>query len=95
MGRRGELELQLQGLPIPAKFLTCEPLFKADNTATVLLASQPLNADLFDGVSVSGPVPLFFAADKDCALAALSTNIASTHEDIRRINLSFHTMEHV
>jgi hypothetical protein len=81
----GKMELQLQGLPLPAKFLTNEPLLRADNTATVLLASHPLNADLFDGCSHAGLVPIFFASDKGAALASITANTATTFEGNRKI----------
>jgi hypothetical protein len=70
----GKLELQLQGLPLPAGMLASEPLMRADNVATIVLASHPLNADLFDGGSHAGPVPVLFAADKDMALVSLLAN---------------------
>jgi hypothetical protein len=70
----GKLELQLQGLPLQANLLTRKPLKHADIATTMVLASHPLNADLFDGASHAGPVLVLFAAHKDMVLASLIAN---------------------
>jgi hypothetical protein len=85
----GKLELQLQGLPLPAKFLTAEPILKSDNIPTIRIGAWPLHADLFDGTTHAGPVPTFFATDKAAALAAISANIAEAYEG------DYDTLNHV
>ena len=75
----GKLELQLQGLPLPAKFLTSEVPYRGDNVHVIVLASIPLNADLFDGQTHSGPVPLLFSSHKEETLASLLANPQLAH----------------
>ena len=75
----GKLELQLQGLPLPAKFLNSEVPYRKDNVHVIILASIPLNADLFDGVYHAGPVPLLFSSHKEETLASLLANPGLAH----------------
>ena len=74
MADGGKLELQLQGLPLPARFLTSEVPYRGDNVHVIVLASIPLNADLFDGQLHAGPVPLLFSSHKEETLASLLAN---------------------
>ena len=41
-----------------------------------------LKADLFDGESTAGPVPIFFAEEPDVAMVAMTANVARAHADI-------------
>lgn len=41
---------------------------------TVLIKSWDLNADMFDGDALAGPVPTLFATDPDAAMANLLQN---------------------
>ena len=75
----GKLELQLQGLPLPAKFLTSEVPYRGNNVHVIVLASIPLNADLFDGQMHAGPVPLLFSSHKEETLASLLANPQLAH----------------
>ena len=75
----GKLELQLQGLPLPARFLTSEVPYRGDNVHVIVLASIPLNADLFDGQLHAGPVPLLFSSHKEETLASLLANPQLAH----------------
>jgi hypothetical protein len=76
-----EVVLELQSLPTNARYLT-KPNLKADNTDSVLVSTFKLNADLFDGESISGPVPLIFAPDREATLAAFAANPDTLHGDI-------------
>ncbi len=89
----GNIALELQGLPLPAKFL--KPLHYNDNVATILLASQVAASDLFDGVTHSGPVPVFFGADPSTAAAALCDDPAKVYEHIAQLSSVFLLAEHL
>jgi hypothetical protein len=79
----------LQGLLLPARFLSGDVLLRADNVATVLLASVPLRADLFDGTTHAGPVPLLFASKKEEALECISKHPETMHEGTEGWNFCF------
>lgn len=89
-----KLQLELQSLPTQARFLT-KPNLKADNCVSVLVAKFAVNADLFDGTSHAGPVPLVFTPDRDATAAALAEFSATLHDDISAVNNHFLTMEHL
>jgi len=80
-----KMELHIQAMPCPASRLQKLQL-TGDNVTTVLIGTFPLNADLFDGVSHAGPVPVFFTNDTNAARASLAANPANTHAEIKKIN---------
>lgn len=88
------LQLELQSLPTQARFLT-KPNLKADNCVSVLIVKFAVNADLFDGISHAGPVPIIFTPDRTATAAALAAFPASLHDDISAVNNHFLTMEHL
>ncbi len=53
--------------------------------ASVLLAEWPVSTDYFDGITISGPIPRFFAASPDKALEALNSDPAKAFKDLQRI----------
>jgi hypothetical protein len=89
-----EVILELQSLPTNARYLT-KPNLKADNTVSVLVSTFKLNADLFDGESISGPVPLIFTPDREATLAAFAANPDTLHADMSAVNERFLQMEHL
>jgi hypothetical protein len=86
--------LELQTMPTQAGNLT-KPSFKADNSISVLLAMIVIRAEMFDGRNISGPVPVFFANDRESALDGLITNPEQTLADISLLNSRFLRMEHI
>jgi hypothetical protein len=63
--------------------------------ATVLLAEWHLTTDYFDGSTVSGPVPRFFALNPGEARDALSRDLAKVFKDLQRIYSWLFVSEHV
>lgn len=95
-GTRGSagIQAELQSLPTQARFLS-KPNLKADNSVSVLVVAFKLNADLFDGTSHAGPVPLIFSPDRASTEAAFINFPATLHDDITTINNHFLLMEHL
>jgi len=91
-GTSGRLELELQCLPCPVKFL--KPIHQADNTPTIRLSGSALAVDMFDGSSHSGPVPVFFAADPDTVQQQLVADRDAAHDIVTMINNIFIIPEH-
>ncbi len=74
-----------------------KPFFylSSDAVVTVLLAEWHLATDYFDGFTVSGPVPRFFAPDPEEAREALSRDKAKVFKDLQRIYARLFVSEHV
>lgn len=94
VNNEGNIQLELQCLPIQARYLTKEAL-KRDNCVSVLLGTFPLNVDMFMGKNPGGPVPIFFAEDRDRAHAQITANPELLRTDIATVNAQFLCMEHV
>jgi hypothetical protein len=92
--RSGDHNLEIQSLPTQARYLTKANL-KQDNSVSVLLGSFPLCVDLFQGQNPGGPVPLFFAADRDKASDQISKNPDAVRADIAAVNATLLHMEHL
>jgi hypothetical protein len=88
------VQMELQSLPTQARYLT-KPNLKSDNSVSVLVMAFGLNADLFDGNSHAGPVPLLFSTDVTATAAALSAGPYIIHEDLADINNRILMMEHL
>jgi hypothetical protein len=59
--REGELELQLQVIPMPVAEVKARPLLAADNVAVHVPKSWPIKSLVFDGqAGLRGPVPVLF-----------------------------------
>ena len=75
--------------------LTNTNLFYSDNLPTVLIKSWPLEADLFDGDLLAGPVPSLYSDDPDASLAAITSDPLKSHWDLQKISKTFFMAETV
>ncbi len=62
---------------------------------SVLLGSFPINADLFSGTDPGGPVPLFFAPNREKTLSIMNANPDLLRRDISLVNSQLLRMEHL
>jgi hypothetical protein len=88
------LRLEIQGLPAAPTFIQ-KKYFQGDNAVSILLGSFPLNADMFDGSTALGLVPIFFSAKPQEALHHLNNNPDATKEITTSINSRLLIMEHL
>jgi hypothetical protein len=88
------IRLEMQSLPANSKLLTKANL-RGDNSVSVLLGSFPINADLFSGTDPGGPVPLFFAPNREKALSTMNANPDLLRRDISLVNSQLLRMEHL
>jgi len=88
------LQLEIQSLPMQARYLTKAAL-KRDNSVSVLQGFFPLKADMFAGQNPGGPVPSFFAVERDAVYAQLLNNPDPIRDDIATLNACFIRMEHL
>jgi len=79
------LQLEMHYLPAPLHIVINLGL-DIDNTPVVLLIAEPLAADLFDGTSHAGIVPLFFAPAVDAALITVGGDPAFAHNLVTALN---------
>jgi len=68
---------------------------RRDNVPTVLLASWPLEANLWDGEILSGPVPSLFSTDVKASEDGLRDSPDRAHADMARLSRMFFMAEHV
>jgi hypothetical protein len=92
--REKKIQLEFQTLPAHSKSLTKANL-RGDNTISVLLGSYPVNADLFAGPDPTGPVPLFFAPDREKTAQLIYDNPDQLRHDISAVNSQILVMEHL
>jgi hypothetical protein len=92
--RERKVQLEFQTLPVHSKSLTKANL-RGDNTISVLLGAYPVNADLFAGPDPTGPVPLFFAPDREKTAELLYRNPDQLRHDIATVNSQILMMEHL
>jgi hypothetical protein len=92
--REKKMQLEFQTLPVHSKSLTKANL-RGDNTISVLLGSYPVNADLFTGPDPTGPVPLFFAPDRERTAELICQNPDQLRHDISSVNSQILIMEHL
>jgi hypothetical protein len=90
----GDLVLELQLLPAPARLLNKQNL-KQDNAVSVLLKAFKLRTEMFQSGPISGPVPLLFAPDRPTAHASLHLDSTGLQMDLRTLNERFLVMEHM
>ena len=67
----------------------------SDNLPTVLIKSWPLEADLFDGDQLAGPVPSLHSHDPDASLAGITSDPLKSHWNLQKISKSFFMAETV
>ena len=90
----GQIQLQLQGLPSPAKFLNSAQ-FNGDNSVSVLLGTYDLQTDMSVTQMFRGPVPLLFAANQELARDGVIADPANVFRGVHEINNRFLLMEHL
>jgi len=59
------------------------------------VARLALKTELFNNITVSGPVPILFASDQDAAFTGLMENSADTVGDLHKLSSRFLVMEHL
>ena len=64
-------------------------IYFSDNLPVVLLKTWPLEADLFDGDLLAGPVPSLYSEDPDSALMGLLGDPLKCHWDLSKISRTF------
>ena len=89
----GETVLELQGLPMPLKFL--KPHHHTDNIPTIRLSHALIAMDMGDGNPYQGPLPILFSSDPDAAAAAIQADHNATRAEIHKVIGKFLCMEHV
>ncbi len=62
---------------------------------TICLAKWPLEATMWDGEEIAGPVPTLFTEDVESATAAITKDVARAHQDLSRISRVFFIPEHM
>jgi hypothetical protein len=67
----------------------------SDYVPTILLDTWPLEANMWDGDVLAGPVPTVFAEVVEEAAANMEKNIARTHSDFSRFGRLLGVVEHV
>ena len=72
------IRLEVQALPGQAKSLNSKANIRGDNVVSVLLGQFPVNADLYGGTNLAGPVPLFFAQNPAGTLTILNKTRTSS-----------------
>ena len=92
VNNRQQLEVSLQGLPSPAKFL--KPSYKIDNVATVRLAKIPLACNMGNGTTWAGPVPILFSPDQAATQTAYQQDPALAKRECNKVLERFLHMEH-
>jgi hypothetical protein len=62
----GQMEFQLQVIPLPAKDVKSRPLLSADNVAVSVLKSWRIKGPVFNRqAGLKGPVPVLFSTNPD------------------------------
>ena len=67
----------------------------SNNLPTVLIKSWPLEADLFDGDLLAGPIPSLYSDDPDASLAGITSDPLKSHWDLQKISKTFFMAEAV
>ena len=69
--------------------------FFSDNVPTVLLASWPLDVNMWDGEILAGPVPTLFSEDTKASEDGLRNDPNKAHADMRKLARVFFMPEHM
>ena len=67
----------------------------SDYVPTILLETWPLEATMWDGDVLAGPVPTIFAEVEEETAGNMLKNIAMTHSDFTRFGRLLGVVEHV
>ena len=67
----------------------------SDNLPTVLIKSWPLEAGLFDGDLLAGPIPSLYSDDPEASLAGITSHPLKSHWDLQKILKTFFMAEAV
>ena len=54
-----------------------------------MLKSWPVNADMFDGELLAGPIPMLFSEDMDSSQANITADPLKSHWDMSKISKCF------
>ncbi len=54
-----------------------------------------MNANMYDGVSTAGPVPIIFSDDQQATIDALVSDAAQAHKDLTKINRYHNTKTNI
>lgn len=68
---------------------------RSDNLPVIIIKSWQLEATLFDGEQLAGPVPSLYSEDPDAAQAAIKGDPLKAHWDLNKIAKSFFMAENV
>ena len=68
---------------------------RSDNLPVIIIKHWPLEATLFDGEQLAGPVPSLYSEDPDAAQAAIKGEPLKAHWDLNKIAKSFFMVESV
>ena len=68
---------------------------RSDNLPVIIIKYWPLEATLFDGEQLAGPVPSLYSEDPDAAQAAIKREPLKAHWDLNKIAKSFFMVESV
>ena len=68
---------------------------RSDNLPVIIIKLWPLEATLFDGEQLTGPVPSLYSEDPDAAQAAIKGDPLKAHWDLNKIAKSFFMVESV
>jgi len=89
----GEPHLQVQGLPIPAKFLKAN--HHVDNVPTICLTWTSLDMFMGDNSPYQGPVPMMFSTEPKAAAAAIAANHERARDEMHKVTGRLLIMENV
>ena len=68
---------------------------RSDNLPVIIIKHWPLEATLFDGEQLAGPVPSLYSEDPDTAQATIKGDPLKAHWDLNKIAKSFFMVESV
>jgi hypothetical protein len=89
-----QLQLELHCLPARANIINKSNV-KSDSCSVMLLYTEKLNAEMFDGKDVGGPVPLWFSSAPDAASSSLDNHPAAARADIAHTNSHFMVTDNI
>lgn len=70
-------------------------LYFSDNLPTVRIKSWSIEASLFDGDLLGGPVPTLFGNDEEGAINGIKGDVLKCHWDLVRIHKAFFMPENL